>query len=190
MKDPVGASVPAHGTRSNYVRGCRCNRCRAANADYIRDRRKVRATSPKQEDEVVDAACARAYLETLSSLGIGRNSVHKACGVGKRLIWNITSGRAQRILRSTEERLLSVHPDESLPRGANVDADVTLQQINALLKEGFTRSDIATRLNRFSDRLRIGEKNKVRASSALKINKLYRALMPVDDEQDKFTDAA
>ncbi len=31
-----------HGTRARYVRGCRCDPCRAANRDYMRARRSVR----------------------------------------------------------------------------------------------------------------------------------------------------
>ena len=190
MKDPVvRASVPAHGTRSNYVRGCRCNRCRAANSSYVSERRKIRSNSLKQKEEVVDATLAREYLEMLSSIGVGRNSVNKVSGVGKRLIWQITSGKTVRIRQSTEARLLAITLQESLPLGANVDAEVTIQQINALLKEGFTRRDIACRLRRVSSQLRIGQKAKVRASSALKINNLYRALMLVDEEKE-FMDAA
>jgi hypothetical protein len=189
MQKPVGASVLSHGTRSSYVKGCRCNKCRAANAEYIRSRRRVRS-GPKENEEVVDATQARQFLQSLSEHGIGRNSVHKASGVGNRLIWNITSGKTKRILRSTEERLLAIKTQEALPRGAIVDSEITLQQIDALVREGFTRGDIADRLHRFSNRLRIGEKNKVRVSSALRINKLYRTLMPDDDEQGEYIDAA
>lgn len=32
-----------HGTRSKYQVGCRCPECRAANAAYVRQRRKERA---------------------------------------------------------------------------------------------------------------------------------------------------
>ncbi len=189
MQEPAGASVPSHGTRSSYTKGCRCNKCRAANADYSKLRREGRSCL-KEKEEVVDATVAREFLESLSELGIGRNSVHKACGVGKRLIWDISSGKTKRILRSTQERILAIQPQDALPRGAIVDSDITLQQIGALIKEGFTKGDIADRLHRLSGRLRIGEKNKVRASSALKINRLYRALMPTEEEGNEFIDAA
>jgi hypothetical protein len=47
-------------------------------------------------------------------------------------------------------------------------------------------------LHCFSNRFRIGEKNKVRASSARRINKLYQTLMPAadDDERSEYIDAA
>lgn len=187
MAEPAGASILSHGVRSSYVKGCRCNRCRAANADYYKARRGTRAA--QGSDDTVDASRAREMLVHLSELGIGRNSVHKACGVGKRVIWDIASGQAKRILRSTETRILAIQPQVALPRGANVDAEITLQQIDALRREGFTKGDIAERLNRFSDRLHIGESGeKVRVSSAEKVNKLYQALMPADEE--RFIDAA
>lgn len=188
MPEPAGASILSHGVRSSYVKGCRCNRCRAANADYYKSQREIRPARDVRDD-TVDASRAREILAHLSELGIGRNSVHKACGVSKRLIWDIASGRAKRVLRSTESRILAIQPQAALPRGANVDAELTLQQISALRREGFTKGDIAERLNRFSDRLRIGESGRrVRVSSVEKVNKLYQKLMPADEE--RFTDAA
>lgn len=44
-----------HGTRSSYVYGCRCPRCRRANTDYWRLFHRARGTRPRAE---VDAAKA------------------------------------------------------------------------------------------------------------------------------------
>lgn len=188
MPEPAGAPSTSHGTRSKYVQGCRCVNCRAANSAYYKARRMRK---PLRRKETVDATRAREFLSLLSEAGVGRNSVHAVCGVGKRLLWEIASGKAKRIFCSTEARILAVKANEARPRGANVEAEVTLQQIHALLKEGFTRGDLADRLHRFSDRLRIGEgKGKVRLENALKVNKLYQALMPADRENDGFIDAA
>jgi hypothetical protein len=189
MPEPAGAPSISHGTRSKYVQGCRCVNCRAANSAYYKARR-MRKPLRRNIEATVDATRAREFLSLLSEAGVGRNSVHAVCGVGKRLLWEIASGKAKRIFCSTEARILGVKANEALPRGAIVEAEVTLQQIEALLKEGFTRGDIADRLHRFSDRLRIGEGNKVRKESALRINKLYQALMPADKESDGFIDAA
>jgi hypothetical protein len=187
MASTPGASIP-HGRRSCYVKGCRCTTCRSANADYIKSRR--RTGSRTEPEESVDASRAREYINFLSGLGIGRPSVYKACGVNKRILWEIASSKKSRIRRSTEARILAIKPDEAMPRGAYVDADVTRQQIKVLLAEGFTKSDLADRLKRFSDRLRILEGDKVRASSALRVNKLYRLMMAEDERNEGIFDAA
>jgi hypothetical protein len=138
----------------------------------------------------VDASRAREYLVMLSEMGTGRLSVHNACGVSKRILWEIATNKKANILRSTEVRILGVKPNEAMARGVLVDAEVTRQQVNALLAEGFTKSTLAARLKRFSDRLRILEGNKVRASSALKVNELYRLMMTEDERDDGICDAA
>jgi hypothetical protein len=189
MPEPAGVTVLFHGTRSNYVQGCRCDKCRAANSEYCKERRKNKPRRKTVED-TVDATRAREFLSLLSEAGVGRNSVNKVCGVGKRLIREIVSGKTKRILCSTENRILAVKANEALAHGANVEAEVAIQQIKALLAEGFTRGDIADRIHRFSDRLRIGEGRKIRMESALKINKLYQELMPADRERNEFIDAA
>ncbi len=189
MANPPGASV-LHGTRSCYVQGCRCNACRSANSAYFQLRRKI--GYHRVAEESVDASRAREYLNYLSEIGIGRASVHNACGVRTQIISEIASGLKTRISRSTQARILGIKPNEAMPRGAYVDAEITRQQIQALLGEGFTKSDLANRLHRFSDRLYIGEgrKGKVRVSSALKVNTLYRLMMAENERNENFLDAA
>jgi hypothetical protein len=177
-----------HGRRSSYVNGCRCSSCRGANAEYIRTRRRV--GSRKVREESVDASCAREYLTFLSEMGVGRPSVYKACGVNKRILWEIAAGKKVRILSSTEGRILSVKPSEAMAHGVCVDADVTRQQVKALLAQGFTKRTLAARLKRFSDRLRILDGDKVRASSALKVNALYRLMLTEDEPDERLIDAA
>ncbi len=187
MASTPGASL-IHGTRSSYVKGCHCSRCRAANNEYMKDRR--RAGSQQAREVSVDASRAREYLNFLSEMGIGRPSIHKACGVNKRILWEIATGKKIRILRSTESRILFVKPNEAMSLGVFVDADVTRQQIKVLLAQGFTKSDLAARLKRFSDRLRILEGDKVRASSALKVNRLYQLMMEEAEWDESSYDVA
>ncbi len=187
MASTPGASL-LHGKRSSYVKGCRCRICRAANAEYIKSRRKTGRHNEREGS--VDASRAREYLNYLSEMGIGRPSVHKACGVNKRSLWEIASSKKVRILRSTETRILAVKPGEAMAHGVLVDADVTRQQIKALLAQGFTKSDLAARLTRFSDRLRILEGDKIRASSALKVNKLYQLMLADDERRESLYDVA
>lgn len=46
LPDGSTARLPAHGTRERYQhahRPCSCERCKAANARYVRERRRARA---------------------------------------------------------------------------------------------------------------------------------------------------
>lgn len=179
---------PLHGLRSTYINGCRCNACRAANTEYIRTHRKTGCH--KKREVSVDASRAREYLSTLSEMGIGRPAVHAACGVNQRILWEITASKKTHILRSTEARILAIKPNEAMARGVLVDADITREQIKLLLSEGFTKSTIAARVKRFSDRLRILEGDKIRASSALKVNEIYRQMMGSSEHVELMSDAA
>jgi hypothetical protein len=141
----------------------------------------------------VDSVRAREYLLSLSEAGIGRPSVHKACGVSQRILWEISTGKKAHILSSTESRILAVKPSESMPRGVLVDAEVTRQQIKMLLAGGLTKGALSGRLrnrSRSRHRLRILEGDKVRASSALKVNHLYQITMAEADCCDSFCDTA
>jgi hypothetical protein len=46
-------TMPEHGTRARYRRGCKCERCRGANASYARGRRK-RLAHGRAESERLD----------------------------------------------------------------------------------------------------------------------------------------
>jgi hypothetical protein len=176
--------------RSSYVNGCRCSICRAANTEYCKTRRKTGLS--KEREVSVDASRARDYLITLSEAGMGRLSVHKACGVSQRILWEIATGKKARILCSTQARILAVKPDQSMPRGVLVDADVTRQQIEELLANGFTKKTLAVRLHHHQNRarLRILEGDKVRASSALNVNNLYQLTMSEEGRGEGIFDAA
>jgi hypothetical protein len=159
-----------------------------ANTEYIKTRRKTGARN--ECGRSVDASSSREYLNVLSEMGIGRASVHKVCGVNERSLWEIAANRKARIQRSTEDRILSIKPNDAISGGAFVDAYTARRQIKALLAKGFTKSELAERLKRFEDRLRILEGDKVRASSALRINRLYRLLMDEGERNEFMYDAA
>ena len=141
-------------------------------------------------EQSVDASQAREYLCYLAEMGIGRRSIHKRCGVSERAIGYIVTGKKSKILRSIEARILAIQPFEVMPRGALVDSEVTRRQIDELLAVGFTKSDIAGRLKMYADRLRIFEGDKVRLSTALKVDKVYHLLMLSAEQDEIFADVA
>ncbi len=192
MQEPAGTSVSLHGTRAFYRKGCRCSSCRQANADYVRQTRKIGSPARKCATDSVDATRARDYLNYLSEIGIGRKTVNRVCGVGERIIRGIASGGIKRIARASETKILAIKPQEVLPRGSYVDNEITLQQIGDLVREGFSKNDIADRLYPLTGRLRVGEAGgRVRVATAKKVNKLYQALMAEHDERNnEYIDAA
>ena len=187
MATMSGAFYP-HGKRSSYNNGCRCKACRAANAEYFKSRRT--ASSGNDPEEPVDASRAREYLSYLSQMGIGRPSANKASGANERSLWEIAASKKSRILRSTERRILGISPSDALPRGAFVDGDLTRQQVGALLANHFTKAGLAARFKRSNNRFRVLEGDKVRATSALRINSLYRLMLADQERNETFYDAA
>lgn len=49
-------SMPGHGTRARYLRGCHCDECTEANAGYLAE---LRASDPKQRAEANGELTAR-----------------------------------------------------------------------------------------------------------------------------------
>lgn len=82
-------AIPEHGTRARYRRGCRCDRCRNANAAYARRRRRDiahgKAEAERQdrlkviETHVPDFApwAPGGCVEKMSSL------INHVCSIGK-----------------------------------------------------------------------------------------------------------
>jgi transcriptional regulator with XRE-family HTH domain len=127
-------------------------------------------------DPLVDAGRARAKIRRLRRKGIGRRSIADAAGVARSAVAEISAGRKLQIRLSTERRLLKV--DAGAAAGATVvDARPTWKLINELLEEGFTKGAIAQRaLGVVVPALQL-RKDRVLASSALRVAKFYRMIM-------------
>lgn len=168
----LGKDKP-HGTRLKYKAGCRCLRCKAANACYEAARAQERATGGW--DGLVSAEAARRHVLRLSKQGVGRRALSAASDVAERVIANIRSGKQLNIRKSTEERLLRVS-DQAPNDGALIGANGAWRQITKLLAEGFSKAELARRLGYQSPSLQFG-KIRVRARTAARIDRLYRMLM-------------
>jgi hypothetical protein len=168
----------AHATRAPYTSGCRCAACRKANTEYARKRAKAIIFHGK--NNLVSADRARKHLFNLSRRGVGRRAVAAACDVSETVLGEIRVQRKTSIRRYTESRILAVTPEATLDR-ALIPAKQTWVQIQRLLREGFTKAELARRLGYKSPALQINRK-RVTAANAARVDRFYRSIMAGDEE--------
>lgn len=126
-------------------------------------------------DPLVPIDAARAHLKALSDKGVGKRSVQAASDVGLAIIAAILRGTRRHIRRSTERRLLAVDVG-ALADGTLVDARPTWKLIRAMLRDGYTRGELAEALGSQKPALQLGRK-RLLASTALKVERLHRAYL-------------
>lgn len=169
----VLAESKPHGVRLKYMAGCRCMRCRAANARYESEKQTRRKMG--LGNGLVSAKRAQAHIIRLSKLGIGRRMVSDASGVGITTIQKVRSGIKTQIRANTERAILAVTSDAAAD-GAYIPARETWAKINWLLQEGFTKTQINQRaLGNKSKGLKL-RKDRILAVNALKIEKFYNLI--------------
>lgn len=138
----LGARRP-HGDRLRYLSGCKCFHCRRANGDYERKRQLARRSG--DWNGIVSAARARAHLQKLSRLGVGRRAVSDVTDISDSVLHEIRKGRRRNIRARTERKILAVGVDHKAD-GATVSARATWRKLRALLAEGFTAAELARRM--------------------------------------------
>lgn len=135
-----------HGTRSSYVRGCKCADCRAANTRYAK---LAKYRSDRGISTLVDAAPVRAHLELLRANGVGKRTIAQRAGVAQtvvnRLIGIDHSRPAQRVHPNTARKLLAVTLDD-LADGQTVPGIGTQRRLQALVAIGWTQAALAARI--------------------------------------------
>lgn len=164
-----------HGTRNKYQGGCRCVQCRAANAGYVKQR--LDARNAGQGNELVPSEKAREHLFYLSKHFVGVGSVSDVTGISFWTLMKIRSGKRPNIRRQNELKILAV-TKSAVAGGGLVSAKRTWQRINLMLKEGFTKKEIARRLGRKGKNLNLS-KTRVTANTAARIERLYTLTMQI-----------
>ena len=167
-----------HGTRLKYMGGCKCMLCRTANSRYETERAVARKNG--DWNGIVDARAARRHISKLSKAGIGYKSVADAASVAHTVVAEIRAGRKLRIRQRTERRILAITKD-AYAAGALIDADPTWKQIDTLLEEGFTKSELARRLGFKSKAIQFSH-FEVTGKTASRVDRFYRAIMLGGDE--------
>lgn len=164
-----------HGTRNKYQGGCRCVRCKAANAGYVKQRLEAREAG--QGNEMVSSEAARNHLLYLSKHSVGAKSVSDVTGISFWTLLRIRSGERPNIRRQNELKILAV-TKSAVAAGALVSAKRTWQRINLMLKEGFTKREIARRLGYKGKSLNLS-KTRVTAKTAASVERLYTLTMQI-----------
>lgn len=135
-----------HGTRSSYVRGCKCADCRAANARYTK---VAKYRSDKGISTLVDAQPVREHLAMLRAHGVGKRTIAQRAGVAQtvvnRLIGIDNSRPARRVHPDTARKLLAVTLDDHAD-GAFVDGTGTRRRLQALVAIGWPQAHLAARI--------------------------------------------
>jgi hypothetical protein len=169
----VLAARKPHGTRLRYVAGCKCVPCRAANSRYETRRAELRRCG--LANGIVDAGRTRDALLAFRERGIGYKRVARNAGVSFTVLACVLNGRRRNVRAMTEKRVLELGDRGGHADHAVVSARRTWSQIDRLLEEGFTKTALARRLG-------VGKaiqfrRDRVLASTARKVERLYRELM-------------
>lgn len=113
-----------HGTRTRYVQGCRCDKCKRANAIY---RAEFRAR--EKEGEIVDRRGTRPgrvdVAETLAaivsarSVGVSLARIAKRSRVSETTLSKIVTGKSRRTTEAHARAIIractSLHESASIP---------------------------------------------------------------------------
>ncbi len=136
-----------HGTRTGYVKGCRCTPCSDANTEEAQERdRRIRAGLPSTD--WVAAGKSRGHLLILMGRGVTRNGLARATGLNPKTIDELVDGVRRRVHPQTQDTILACTMDtvrdasEGMP-GHRVDAGPTWELIDDLRGRGWPASWIA-----------------------------------------------
>ena len=170
-----------HGTRAKYVvEKCRCEPCKDANRRYARNRnRNQRRAQVGIEDlqiAYVDCSEAREHLRWLSSIGIGKRTVHKVTGVALSSVEGIRSGDIVKARRQTVDRILAVGKHRTHGR-IPVDPTKALRMLDELHRAGMSKAAIARALGHKTPALQYDPERPMLLDTARRIVALHAHLL-------------
>lgn len=137
-----------HGTRTGYVKGCKCEACTEANRVKQAERAAVAAAGGPTTD-LIDAAAAREHLARLNGPGVTQKALARACGLNVKTIAGLMCGDTRRILPETESAICALTAADvraaAVP-GARVDATATWELLDDMIARRWPKSWIAREL--------------------------------------------
>lgn len=175
------AATRPHGDRLRYMAGCRCTPCRAANSAYETERAKARRRG--EWNGLVPAEKARLHLLRLTEAGIGRDTVADITGLCVTTISEIRTGRQKNLRALNEKAILAISPDDVVNDAQLIPARETWTRIRWLIREGFSKAEIARRLGYKTPNLQLN-KHRIMAKTAMRIEKLYNSVRLGGEEGD------
>jgi len=164
------AELKPHGVRLRYMAGCRCLKCRMANANYETIRSRARKSG--DWNGVIDATEARAHIVKLGRVGVGYKIVAEVADLPASIVFGIRSGRRPRCRARTARKILAV-TTACRSDAAIISAGRTWQRIGLLLEEGFTKAKLSELLGHNGKALQIHPK-RVTVRTAAAVETLYR----------------
>lgn len=165
----AAAARNPHGTRARYFGGCRCVPCRAANSRYECERAAKRAAG--ETNKVVPGDRVLAHLRKLSAQGVGYKTVADVARVGATSLQYLMAGKRAHVREETERRVLAVDAT-ALADGVHVDARPTWALLNELLREGYSKAQMARWLG--LERTIQFRRDTVTARTASRVERMYR----------------
>ena len=141
-----------HGTRAAYVQDrCGCGPCTAANTEA--ERRRSTAIAYGTWRGLVDAAAARAHVQSLREQGLSLKRISELSGVGQGSLNALVYGEPSRgrppltqVRPDTQRRLLAVRFEPAkVAAGRRVDATGTRRRLQALVTLGWSVASLAAR---------------------------------------------
>ena len=178
-RTPLGAT--RHGTRTGYVKGCRCTECTAANLRYNTEREQKKAAGQATTTKV-DAQDVLTHIEHLLAAGWTRRGIVRAAGISRSAFTKLLAGTSTRVTPQTREKLLALPATHAAATaaagntdGALVDAAPIWSHLECLLGSGWTRQQLARHLGATGPEpaLQIS-RTRVTAVTARKVERLHQ----------------
>lgn len=165
-----------HGSRTGYVKGCRCEPCTEANrADH--SQRAAREAQGRPGTDWVSANAARGHLRILAGQGAQAKPLARACGLNIKTVEGLLSGTTRRIHPATECAVLQTGLAQvrlAAEPGTRVPAGPTWELVDDLRSRGWPKAWIAREIGQ-SHALQLS-RTFISAENATRVADLHRRL--------------
>lgn len=165
-----------HGTRTGYVKGCRCQECTDANrAEQTARDQRAREGGPSTD--LISAARARGHLRILTGQGATQKSLARAADLNVKTIAELLDGTRSRLQPDTERIVLALTmraARAAVAPGTLVPAEPTWELITDLVQRGWPKSWIAREAG-LGNSLQL-KRDQVTARNATRITDLHAQL--------------
>ncbi|MFE9064860.1 hypothetical protein [Streptomyces violaceusniger] len=167
-------TLPPHGERRCYLRGCRRPECCKANYQYMT---RLRLDTIRGHNRRTPATQSRAHIQQLIALGWSQTQIGDTTRISRRTISEILDGR-RTVSNATALAILST-PIGPPPPPRDTDATGTMRRIRALVAIGWPLAHVAPRIGLYVTALghiARGNHDTVRATTAEAVAAEYRHL--------------
>lgn len=171
-------TIPAHGERARYLRGCRCTKCRAVHSRYCKQYALDRHRHGRRR---VSAAPATEHVQNLLAAGCTLSGIVDYVNAYHSTVVELAAGTVEQLLPETAHSILSFRPGPNHPAfGHWTDATGTVRRLQALAVLGHPNYTIAEALEVAGSTLRkiaAGERARVSKATAAAVASLYAQWM-------------